>query len=376
MNKIRKLLLWFIMLSKRLYKKPTFLAVMVLIPVLVLGYVSLSGGDSGVITIGLTCYEPDPITQQIFNELESSSELLSFPIYSDPQEAQALLEGGKLDSLWIFPENMAEKIQQFAQKPTSANAFITVLVRQDNVTLMLAREKLNGAIYPYVAQRVYVHFLRDLAPELDHLTDAQLLEYYHATDLTADLFQFEGAAGQQGESSYLLSPLRGLLGSLILLCSLAAAMFYIRDSENGTFAWVSTRWRFLPELGCQLTAATNIAAICLICLGICALAGNIWLELLLVCLYSLCCSVFAMALRRICGSSKALGTILPLVIVLVLVICPIFFDLGALRQLQLLLPPTYYINAIYDSRYLLYMAGYTAALAGIAVLVNAVKSRL
>ena len=376
MNKVYSLLMWFAMLSKRLYKKPTFLVLMVLIPALVLGYVFVSGGESGVLTVGLACEEADPITQEIFLELQSSSELMAFQICPDPESAKTLLEGGKLDAVWIFPGNMAEKIEAFAKQPTSSNAFITVLEREDTTTLMLAREKLNGVIYPYVSQRVYVHFLRDLAPELDHLSDEELLAYYNATSLSDELFSFEGASGPQNDGSFLLSPLRGLLGTLILLCSLSAAMFYIRDMENGTFAWVSKRWQLLPELGCQMTSSLHIAAVCLLCLALSGLAGKLWIELLLVLLYSLCCSVFAMALRRLCGSLKSLGTILPLIIVVVLVICPIFFDLGAMRQLQFLLPPTYYINAIYDSRYLLYMAGYTALFAGITVSVEHGKNYL
>lgn len=376
MNKVHKLLLWFAMLSKRLYKKPTFLILMVLIPLLVVGYTAISGGESGIITVGLAWEEEDPITQQIVTDLQGSSELIAFRVCANPQDAETLLRSGKVDAVWIFPGEMAEKIEAFTLKPTASNSFIRILEQEDNITLMLAREKLNGTIYPYVAQRVYVHFLRDLAPELDHLSDEQLLEYYEATDLSTKLFDYESAAGTQKKTSYLLSPLRGLLATLILLCSLAAGMYYIRDLEAGTFSWVNRRWLFLPELGCQLTAAVHIAGVCLICLALCGLSANLWVELGALLLYSLCCSVFAMTLRQICGSIKLLGALLPLLIVVMLVVCPVFFDLGALRTAQYLLPPTYYINASFNSSNLLYMAGYTAGLAGIAVAVQSVKYRL
>lgn len=373
MKRIQKLLLWFAMLSKRLYKKPTFVVLLVLIPVLTLGYTAISSGDSGLLTIGLACQAEDPITEAIFTELQSESELLAFQICTDPQEAETLLRAGKLDAAWIFPRDMAEKIEKFTTQPTSSNAFIQVMVREDSVAMMLSREKLSGSVYPYVAQRVYVHFLRDLAPELSDLSDEQLLEYYWATDLSINLFEFENATPQQKPITYLLSPLRGLLGTLILLCSLASAMYYFRDMENGTFAWVSQRWQFLPELGCQLTASLHIAAICMICLSICGLAGNLWTELIILILYSLCCSLFAMALRQICGSLKLLSAALPLVIIAVLVICPVFLDLGMLHRLQYLLPPTYYINAAYNNQNLLHMAGYIGAAAAITLLVQYVK---
>ena len=57
MNRVKKLLLWFLMLSKRLYKKPTFLVLILLIPVLMFGYIAISGGESGVMTIGMVCQE-------------------------------------------------------------------------------------------------------------------------------------------------------------------------------------------------------------------------------------------------------------------------------------------------------------------------------
>ena len=53
------------------------------------------------------------------------------------------------------------------------------------------------------------------------------------------------------------------------------------------------------------------------------------------------------------------GVMIPLLIVAMLLVCPVFFDLGALRMVQFLLPPTYYINGVYNTRYILYMAVYT-----------------
>ena len=139
---------------------------------------------------------------------------------------------------------------------------------------------------------------------------------------------------------------------------------------------MSKRWQFLPELGCHLASSLHVSAVCLICLVIGGLAGNIWTELLVLLMYSLCCSVFAMALRQLFGSLRSLGTLLPLVMVMSLAICPVFFDLGVLRQAQYALPPTYYINAVYNSRYLLYMAGYIAGSAILALLIQYIKDRI
>ena len=55
---------------------------------------------------------------------------------------------------------------------------------------------------------------------------------------------------------------------------------------------------------------------------------------------------------------------MPLLAVVMLLVCPVFFDLGMVRTVQFLFPPTYYINGVYQSRYLLYMTVYPLCCAG------------
>ena len=50
---MKKALLWLWMLTKRLYKKPTFLVILVLIPALVLCYSAAAKEESGMITVAL-----------------------------------------------------------------------------------------------------------------------------------------------------------------------------------------------------------------------------------------------------------------------------------------------------------------------------------
>ena len=55
-----------------------------------------------------------------------------------------------------------------------------------------------------------------------------------------------------------------------------------------------------------------------------------------------------------------MGVLLPLLVVVMLLVCPVFFDLAMFRSLQYLFPPTYYVNAIYNTKYLLFMVLHTA----------------
>lgn len=380
MNRVRRMLIWLRLLNKRLYRKGAFLVLLVLIPIVVFGYSTVDHEDSGVLTVELAQEGEDPLSRQVMEQLCDSSALLQFRICESPQEAEELVRLGKADSAWIFPEDLAGSVARFAERSVQSNAFVQVLEREENVMLMLAREKLAGTLYQLCTRTVYINFVRQNIPEMAEASDEELLAYYDGTDIAKELFAFEqtdtAAAENTQQVHYLLAPVRGLLAVVIVLCGLAAAMYYIQDTQRGTFAWVPVRQLPVAEFGCHIVAVGNICVVALLSLAAAGMAGTAAEELLALVMYSLCVTVFCMALRRLCGSIRALGTLLPLLVVAMLLICPVFFDLGALRQLQYLFPPTYYINAVHNSRYYLYMLLHTLASGGVYLLSGKLLKRV
>lgn len=367
-----KLLLWFWMLSKRLYKKATFLVILLLIPALVLIYSAAAKEESGMLTVALA--GDDPIAQQLIEEFSGSSQLIRYRSCSSPQEAEDLVRYGKADMCWVFAGNMDEALDAFLDRPTADNALVTVTVRQDDVTLKLAREKLSGAIYKLLNQRLYIRYVRENVPGLAHLTDETLMDYFHTRDVAEEMFAFdESAMENAAQTHYLTAPVRGLLAVVAVLCGMATAMYYVVDSQRGTFAWVSTRKLPAVELGCQLVSLVNVMAVVLAALVWAGHSASFPKELAAAVMYCVCVAAFSMMVRRLCGSVRILGTVLPLLMVAMLVICPVFFDLAALRTGQYFFPPTYYINAVFNGKYFLYMAIYTCACFGVYGLLGIFK---
>lgn len=356
---MKKIFIWLWLLTKRLYKKPTFLVILLLIPLLSFGYGAMTEGDSGMLTVVLAAEEPGDLTKEIFSSLDGSGQLIQYRQAKTPEEATFLVQTGKADAAWILQDDLENRIATFSLYPDSENAFVSVVQREENVALMLSRERLGGAVYPYIAQHYYLHYIRENLPKLDHLSDEELMEYYVNTEMSDHLFSYDHETADVAEVHYLMAPVRGLLGIVIVLCGLAAAMYFMKDRQKGTFAWVPARKSFLPELGCQTVALYNVALVALVALALTGLSEGIWQELPVLLMYPICVAAFCMMLRSLFGSVRALSSLLPLLIVVMILICPVFFDLGKLRLLQFLLPPTYYVNAIYNPLYLLYMALYT-----------------
>lgn len=365
MKKVNLILRWALLLWKRLYKKPTFLVLLLMIPALVLAYGMTAQEDSGLLTVALASEseQPDDLTQTVFAELEESDVILYIRAQT-PEEARSLVEQGKADTAWIFADDLEAKIYKFAAFRSRKNAFVTVLEPENRVALKLLREMLSGTLFPHCSEALYLTYIREEVPELEHLTDEQLLEYYHAMAFSDELFVFTDLEGNQTEAQdtdYLLSPVRGMLAVVIALAGLATALYYIRDTENGTFAWVPENRRLFVELGCQMISLVNVAAVVLVALALTGPTGSMPRQILTALLYCLCVAAFSMLLRRVTLGIRGLGTVTPLLVVVMLVICPVFFDLGALRQAQFLLPPTYYIQGVYNSKYLLLLPIYSLA---------------
>lgn len=358
MKRLKTGLLWLWLLTKRLYRRPAFVVLLLVIPALTLGYVAIGTEDSGMVTVAVAQEGHAAPEAALLAALREDSDLLRYQPCATAAEARTLVESGKADTAWLFPEDLQAGIRAFVESPSDSPC-VRVLVREDSVMLRLSRERLSGTAFAEVTRQVYLAFLRQLAPELDHLSDQALLEHYDRVEIADNLFAFDETFATAADTHYLLAPLRGLLGVLILLCALATALYHLRDVQAGTFCRLGQRWRWTAELAGQLVAVLHVALVAAVCLTLAGLSDSLPTELALTVLYSLGCAAFAMALRRVVGSLRGLAALLPALAVLTLTLCPVFFDLQPVRGLQYLFPPTYYIYAAHQPAVLLHLTAYT-----------------
>lgn len=360
------------MLNKRLYKKPSFLALMLLIPLCVAIFACTAQERSGFVRIALAREQADdPVATAVMQDLLAADGLIQYTQLSR-QAALEAVQTGQVDEAWIFPENTAGQTRDFISG--NKKYIVQTVTREDTVSVKLAREKLSAAVYAYCAKAYYVDYVRSEFSQLDHLSDAELEVYFEEVKVNEDLFVYGNPADISAQPvNYLTSPIRGLLAVLVLLCSLAATLYYFQDTAAGTFAWVPENRRGLVALCCIVSATVNISAISLLSLGFASLAGNLLREILALLLYSLCCGAFCMLLKQVFSTTRTFAAIVPLIVVVMLSLCPVFFDFRELYIFQHLVPPTYYINASFDSKFLLYMPAYTAVCLVLAFLLSRLR---
>ena len=353
----------FLLLNKRLYKKPIFVIILALIPLLMFSFGIAAQGNSGLVRIALAqADKSDTFSDEIINGLSNRDGLIFFTESPSPEAAIDMVKSGKADAAWIFPADTLGKADTFARKHGENDYIVDVYQREQTIPLRLAGEVLSNEFFRHCSRSIYVNYIHKNVPELTFLSDNELLNYYDEFERNTRLFDF--SESEDGSSlkakNYLLAPLRGLLSVLVLLCGLAATLFFIQDKQSGTFSLFSENK--LPAIGfiCQLIAILNVGLVMLISLFVSGLSVSFSRELLTLLLFSVSCASFCSIIHLFITNIKFFGALIPLFIIVSITVCPVFFDFHSVRTIQLFLPPTHYINAAYDNTDLLYLCIYCA----------------
>lgn len=357
----------YLLLNKRLLRKPSFIIILCMLPLLAAAMSVISKEDSGIITVALSQCDPhDEAASDIIRQLDETSHIIDFIICDTPEKANNEVLSGRADAAWVFEANTKENLARFASDPKSKNKIVSCLEREDNPILRVATEKLYTTVYAECTRPLYIRFARENAEELDVYSDEEMMDFYKNVNIGEELFEFSyvdssAPTDETSRTGYLVTPLRGMLAVMMVLCGLAVSMFYLQDRERGAFVWIPRRRRMLFSAVYHLTALFDAGVIVLVALYAAGVASGFLREAEAILLYMLACTAFCIFVRRICGSIKLLGTITPVLILGFLLVCPIFMNVGVPGWVSALLPTTYYLDCVHNFAYMRDMAVYTAA---------------
>lgn len=370
---MRRIAVWYILLNKRLFKKWSFLLILCIVPLLVVGMRLAAQQESGIVTIALCMKDPaDELSAGIVEQLLGDSNVLRYVYCETEEAARELVESFQADAAWIFPEDLFGKLQASASRKL-VRPVVTVVEREDNVPLTFSREVLSSALYPYFSYAVYEDFVRD---DLGIVADeGELLAAYERTLVEGSLFHIEYFDGQATEeSNYLLAPLRGILALWLVLCGFAASMYFIQDEQRGTFSWMPVRHRLWMAFGVHAVLLSDAVAVLLIA---CRLAGifTLWYkEAVNAVLFMGCALAFCNLVRLLCGTPERLGSCIPILLMGMAVVCPVFINVNRFKPLQYLLPPFYYLRATHSTYHIYLMTAYICGATALCALVSGLKN--
>ena len=160
------------------------------------------------------------------------------------------------------------------------------------------------------------------------------------------------------------------------MAALASCMIVCRDEEREVFGHLGGRKRAFVPLYCHLAAILPTAAASLVALYLSGLWTDWRRELSAMALYAIAVAAFCEILRLVCRSEVTLGALIPVLLTVMLVLCPVFLHIDRVHALQYSLPPFYYLNAILNGRFFAKFAIYDAAVCAVASSAVWVKKKI
>lgn len=377
MKRISKVFLWLALLNKRLLKKISFLIILCCIPLLVLGVNLMAKQESGILRVVLCREDADDLADKVVADLLQMESALSFVEVETKEEAINLVQMNKADAAWIFPGDFEDIMNDCFQKGIWDEALIRIVEKEDNVMLHLSREVLFGRLYSTISYTVYDHFVRSVVLDGVEVSEEELWESYQKTNMDENMFVFSYLDGETADmgTSYVLYPVRGLLALVIVLCGLALGLYFMQDEQNGIFVWMPLNRTVLGSWLYQMPGLADVGVVVLAALFLSGVTVSFLTEILLMFVYLWMVAGFSDLVRRLCGKPVRLGAMIPLLMIVMLAVTPIFMGAPNMKWLQLLLPPYYYINALHNNAYRVGMLVYVVVIFAVNFLILKLQAR-
>lgn len=375
--KFNKVGVWYILLTKRFFKKPLYLLALCTIPLLILCLRLISSNEKNILNIAVYVEnDNDELSHELSSKLFSNKGIINyFKVNTSDQLNQSVLNKDA-DCGYIIPDNLHEHIIQYASginKDLPFNGHIfSVITQKDTVQLQLAREQFYGIFYRYLSPEITNEFISS-NQEFGYIDKVQLIEQldnlYSTERVTGSLFAYTYSNGETNceENDYLVSPVRGLLSVFLLLIGLSSAMFFVNDTDHHIFDWISIK--HFPVFSYFYLFTAMIPG------GIAAYTGlyisgrfTIWFrELPLMFLYILAVTGLVNLVQRYFHRVIYIGTMIPFLIIISLALCPVFINIKGFMPVKLLLPAYPYLTALFNNRMYVILGIYaaTAFIAGL-----------
>ncbi len=344
-----KFLKWYFILSKRLLKKVGFIVILLSIPILTTILALHSSDEGGLIRVAVTAEAKSDFTDAVIVRLSENTRVLSVTECETEDEAIALVKSAKADTAWVLNHDIEEKIQRVALGKRAT--LVTVYASEDDSFVRSSREKLFGSIFPEIAYSAYIQYINSNISAAVDIPKEELRSVFDtiiSDDGIVDFTFLDSTKSPTGNQSISLAPLRGILVTLILFCSLAAAMYFISDEKRNVFSCLPPQKRIFVFFGNNLAATSLSAVFVTAALILSGTYSDFATETLMMSTFVLAAAVFSTLIGTVCKTERLMAAALPIVLVATLAFCPVFFNTRMFIPLQAILPPYYYLYGIND----------------------------
>ncbi len=370
MNSMRKCFVWFCMLTKRLLFQWSFILILCIIPIVMPLANVFMNQESGVFHVALCNEDKSERSAEIIESILNRESVVRFTYVNTREEAERAVRTKKADAAWIIKDGFRENLIDHVNAERTG-AVIDIIEQEETIITKISRELLFGAIYRDLSYEIYRDFSLDvLSPDVPEEEMRSIYENQEKMGQVIVSRKLNTNKPVKSDVNYLTAPIRGILSLVMLLCSLAAAIYHLKDRKDGRFDWMSHRDRIAPAFASCLGAACISGAVVFIALIVSDVSTGFVNELLSMLLYIPAVTGFSLLLCVCIKSPGKLGALIPGIMIAALALSPIFFELAGVKIFSMLLPTYYYLYSVFDAMYYLYSIVYSIAIYIVAIAVN------
>ncbi|MCR5530510.1 MAG: hypothetical protein K6F26_01505 [Lachnospiraceae bacterium] len=377
---MKRMGMWLLLMTKRLMKKPSFVIILVLLPVILVGYRFIISKDDG--TLRACIYVPkgsDDYAKRVAEQLVNFDCAARFYMTDSEDDLYSDVIAGRAEVGYIFPKDMQERflsrkwdgavtmvVSDTSQYAPFVNEFVTVAVYSGIMEDYIADYLVNRSGLELTDEEIRPIIRENLAKqdEAGSLFTVSYQDYYTNTEVSYE---------EVMEENYLTKPIRGTVALFVLLAGLAGLVFWFQDNAEGRFKVMSYEKRPVINYGSLFLPTLLASVVGLVCILIAGLAGNIFKEIFVMLLYVIFVTGVCEILRVIVPSVNAICAAIPILAVASYLCCPIILDLKKIlpvvTYLRKILPPDYYLET-FNATPLWVMAAAAAVVSAVTVLLE------
>lgn len=357
--RMKKIFTWIWMFQKRILKKPMFQITLLLIPVLLFLLFSFNKSSDSLVRVAV-CPGNNEYNEDFAQELlDSSNQVISYYICDDEEQLRKDVIKGRAECGYIFPSDMQNRIAEYEKN--SKQAIVTAVIKEESISTKVVNEIIYGRLFKETAYHVLENFMNEKQPDKMSASgeNEKMQEYFEDYRQEQLMFSFEYADGRKNEllnsdnNNYYMLPVRGLLSVLIMVAAMGGILMLADDERKGTWNLIRLSNRPVFNYFYILMTVLPVAVCSLVAVFFTGVSTGILNEILLMILYILLVTGFCNLLKALVRNIYVLCSLIPIGVLLSLIICPVFIDMGSLvpqiKIVRLFLPPNYYLDAIYSS---------------------------
>ncbi|MBP5288459.1 MAG: hypothetical protein J6Z79_01120 [Clostridia bacterium] len=336
---------WCVLLHKRILKKPAFLAILALTPLLALGLSLSAKSNNGMMTAAIWWDSSDAYAAAFGEECLAKNGVIRTVRCDTPEQARRMLENGDATVVWLLSEDFESHLQNFV-KGKGDSVIMTIVLREQNAVSDLTRDRLFAMLFPRLSYTLFRERVMAMNPD-PVPTEEELRANYLNTADSSDLIQFLDVRGETVQvERFLLSPVRGILSLLIVEGGIAAAIFCAEDEKTGVYGGLPRGRQIPAKLLSILLPMADLSLAAILSLWITGLLTNLFYELILHLLFLLAAGGFCLVLLALLRDPRRLALAAFLTAIATLALTPVFVDVGGLDYLSALLPTYHYLRGV------------------------------